>query len=95
MQGGLVLIPAEYTIELAAPGMRARPSQRDDSGNELRMFDLEGIAPGHALRLTVRGLPTHDEVGKWIAGVLVALLVAAGIVAARRPRGAAVVEKAG
>jgi hypothetical protein len=95
MQGGLVLIPAEYTIDLSAPGLRARPSQRDDSGNELRMFDLEAIAPGHALRLTVRGLPTHDEVGKWIAGVLVALLVAAGIVAARRPRGAAVLQKAG
>jgi hypothetical protein len=94
MQGGLVLIPAEYTIDLSAPGMRSRPSQRDDSGNELRMFDLDTIAPGHALRLTVRGLPTHDEVGKWIAGVLVALLIAAGIVLARRPRGA-VVEKAG
>lgn len=95
MQGGLVLIPAEYTIDLSAPGMRARPPQRDDSGSELRMFDLDAVAPGHALRLTVRGLPTHDEVGKWIAGVLVALLIAAGMVAARRPRGAAVVEKAG
>lgn len=95
MQGGLVLIPAEYPIDLSAPGLRARPAQRDDDGNELRMFDLDAVAPGHALRLTIRGLPTHDEAGKWIAGILVAILVAAGIVAARRPRGAMAPHEAG
>lgn len=95
MQGGLVLMPAEYTVDLSAPGLRARPSQRDDSGNELRMFDLDAVAPGHALRLTVHGLPTHDVTGKWIAGVLAALLVVAGIVAARRPRVAPALHKAG
>jgi hypothetical protein len=95
MQGGLVLIPAEYTIDLSAPGLRRRAAERDDSGNELRMFDLDAIPPGHALRLTVHGIPTHDQVGKWIAGVLVALLIAAGAVAVRRPRGAAVLHKAG
>lgn len=91
MQGGLVLIPAEYTIDLSAPGLRVRAPERDDSGNELRMFDLDAIPPGHALRLTVHGLPTHDQVGKWIAGVLVALLIVAGGIAVRRPRGAVVV----
>jgi hypothetical protein len=48
------------------------------------------------LRLTVHGLPTHDGVGKWIAAALVALLIAAGIVASARPRGAIPVgDKAG
>lgn len=86
MQGGLVLMPAEYTVGLSAPGLRNRPPQRDDNGNELRLFDLDAVPPGHALRLTVHGLPTHDRVGKWIAAVLVALLVAAGMVAVARPR---------
>jgi hypothetical protein len=86
MKGGLVLMPAEYTIGLSSPGLRVRPNQRDDSGNELSMFDLDAVAPGHALRLTVHGLPTHDQAGKWIAGVLVALLIVAGIVALARPR---------
>jgi hypothetical protein len=96
MQGGLVLVPAEYTISLSAPGLRPRAAERDDSGNELRLYDLDAVPAGHALRLTVRGLPTHDETGKWIAGVLVALLILAGIVAAARPRPATLVpDKAG
>jgi len=95
MQGGLVLIPAEYTIDLSSPGLRSRAAERDENGNELRMFDLDAIPPGHALRLTMRGLPTHDQVGKWIAAFLVALLIAAGIVAAGRPRGTPALHKAG
>jgi hypothetical protein len=86
MQGGLVLVPADYPIKLSAPGMRTRPTERDDNGNELRMFDLDAVEPGHALRLTVHGLPTHDQSGKWIVGVLAALLVLAGIAAVVRPR---------
>jgi hypothetical protein len=89
MQGGLVLVPADYSIALSAPGLRARANERDDSGNELRLFDLDAVQPGHALRLTVHGLPTHDETGKWIAGILVGLLILAGIVATARPRVAA------
>jgi hypothetical protein len=96
MQGGLVLVPADYTIALSAPGLRARANERDDSGNELRLFDLDAIQPGHALRLTVHGLPTHDETGKWIAGILVVLLILAGGVAAARSRVAVpAVNKAG
>lgn len=86
MQGGLVLVPAEYRVRLSAVGLRARPAERDDSGNELRLYDLDQVAPGQALHLTVHDLPTHDDVGKWIAGGLVALLIALGIVAVARPR---------
>jgi hypothetical protein len=90
LQGGLVLVPSEYSISLSAPGLRARPSERDDNGNELRMFELDSVAPGQALRLTVLGLPTRHQTGKWIAGALAGLLVAAGFVTARRPREAVV-----
>ena len=86
LEGGLVLIPGEFSIGLSAPGLRARPPERDDNGNELRMFELDAVAPGQALRLSVLGLPTRQQTGKWLAGVLAGLLVAAGLVAARRPR---------
>jgi hypothetical protein len=86
LQGGLVLVPGEYTIGLSAPGLRAHPPERDDNGNELRMFELDSVAPGQALRLTVLGLPTRQQTGKWIAAVLAGLLVAGGVVASRRPR---------
>jgi hypothetical protein len=88
MEGGMLLVPGAYAIGLSAPGLRARPPERDDAGNDLRSFDLESVPPGHALRLTVRGLPTHDQAGKWIAGILAGLLVAGGIVAAARSRAA-------
>jgi hypothetical protein len=58
----------------------------------MRMYDLEAVAPGQALRMTVRGLPTRNQVGKWIAAGLVGLLIIAGIVAMRRPRVAVPVE---
>jgi hypothetical protein len=96
IQGGSVLVPAEFRVELSAPGLRTRPPERDEAGNNLRTFDLDAVAPGHALRLTVRGLPTHDRSGRWIAGVLVGLLILAGIVATARPRGRnSVADKAG
>lgn len=84
LQGALVLIPGESSIDLSAPGIRTRPPERDDNGNELRMYDLDAVMPGHALRLTVRGLPTRSQVGKWIAAGLVGLLIIAGLLAARR-----------
>jgi hypothetical protein len=86
LQGGLVLVPSEYTIGLSAPGLRAHPPERDDNGNELRMFELDSVVPGQALHLTVLGLPTRQQTGKWIAAVLAGLLVAGGVVASRRPR---------
>ena len=97
LDGGLILIPSEYHLTVSAPGLRTRPTERDDAGNQLRTFDLDAVAAGQTLRLTVHGLPTHDRIGKWIAGVLVALLILAGIVAAARPHGVAISlgEKAG
>ena len=89
LQGATAMIPATNSVALSAPGLRARPAERDDNGNDLRMYELDSVAPGRSLRLTVYGLPTHGQTGKWIAGLLAGLLVAGGIVAVRRPRKAA------
>ena len=86
MQGGVAMIPATPTVGISAPGIRPRPAERDDNGNELRMYDLDTVPAGQPLRLTVYGLPTRGQTGKWIAGVLVALLVVAGVVTVRRRR---------
>ena len=86
LQGGLVLVPADHPLGLLAPGLRARASEHDENGNELHIFELDAVPAGQALRLTVMGLPTHSQTGRWIAAVLAGLLVAGGIVAARRPR---------
>ena len=86
LQGGLILVPDQIPITLSAPGMRTLAPAHDDDGNVMRMYDLEAVAPGQALRMTVRGLPTRNQVGKWIAAGLVGLLIIAGIVAMRRPR---------
>jgi hypothetical protein len=47
---------------------------------------LASVPPGQPLRLTVTGLPRQPRAGKWVVGVLATLLVAAGVVALRRPR---------
>lgn len=86
LQGGLVMLPVMASVGLSAPGLRARPAERDDNGNELRMYDLDSVAPGRPLRLTVYGLPTRSQTGKSIAGVLAGLLVLAGVVAIRKPQ---------
>jgi hypothetical protein len=86
MQGGLVMIPATLAVGLSAPGIRTRPAERDDNGTELRVYDLDSLPAGQPLRLVVYGLPTRGQAGKWIAGILAALLVAGGVIAARRPR---------
>ena len=86
LQGGLVLVPADHPMGLAAPGLRTRSPERDENGNELRIFELDAVPAGQALRLTVLGLPMHSQTGRWIAAVLAGLLVAGGIVVARLPR---------
>lgn len=96
MAGGIVMVPGENPVTLAAPGLRTRPSERDDNGNQLRLYDLDAVPPGQALRLTVRGLPTREQAGKWIVAALAGMLVVAGVFGARRPRSAvAVGDKAG
>ena len=86
LQGGLAMIPGDLGVGLSAPGLRARPPERDDNGNELHMFELYPLVPGQPLRLTVLGLPTRQQTGKWVAGLLAGLLVLTGFVAALRPR---------
>jgi hypothetical protein len=85
LQGGVVMIPGDFAIGLSSPGLRTRPPERDDNGNDLRMFEMDSVAPGQALHLTVLGLPTRQATGKWIAAMLAGLLVAGGVVASRRP----------
>jgi hypothetical protein len=86
LQGAFAMIPALKDVALSAPGIRPRPSERGDSGVELRTYELDSLAPGQPLRLTVVGLPTRSQAGKWIALALVGLLVGAGIAAVRRRR---------
>lgn len=90
LQGGVVMVPALPAVGLSASGLRARPPERDDNGNELQMYDLDTVPAGHALRLTVTGLPTRDQVGKWVASILVAIIVGIGIFASARSRTSAV-----
>jgi hypothetical protein len=86
LHGGVAMIQATHTVGLSAPGLRARPAERDDSGNELRSYELGSLPAGQALHLTVYGLPTRGRSGKWLALGLVSVLVVVGIAAARRPR---------
>jgi hypothetical protein len=92
MQGGVAMVQATQDVGLSAPGIRARPAERDDNGNDLRMYELDSVPAGQPLRLVVFGLPAHEQTGKWIAGILAGLLVVAGAFAARRPHGAAPAE---
>jgi hypothetical protein len=86
MAGGLVMVPGQFPITLHAPGLREKAPERDDSGGTLRIYELDTILPGGALRLTLLGLPTRPKTGKWIAGGLCLLLIAGGIVGIRRAR---------
>jgi hypothetical protein len=86
LQGGIAMIQAVQGVGLSAPGIRTQPPERDDNGNELRMYDLDGVTAGQPLRLIVFGLPAREQTGKWIAGLLAGLLVLGGIVVARKPR---------
>lgn len=86
LHGGVAMIQANHTVGLSAPGLRARPAERDDNGTELRSYELASLPAGQALHLTVYGLPTRGRIGKWLALGLVSVLVVGGIAAARRPR---------
>jgi hypothetical protein len=86
LHGGVAMIQASHTVGLSAPGLRARPAERDDNGNELRSYDLASLTAGQALHLTVYGLPTRGRTGKWIALGLVSVLLVVGIAVAGRPR---------
>jgi hypothetical protein len=86
LQGGVVMIPAVGAVGLSAPGLGARSPERDDNGAELRTYALGSLAPGQPLHLTVYGIPTRGQAGKWIASVLVGLLVLAAVALARKPR---------
>lgn len=86
LQGGLVLVPAEQPVRLSASGLRTLAPERDENGNELRIYELDAVPAGQALHLTVLGLPTHSRTGRWVAAMLAGMIVAGGIVAARRPR---------
>ena len=86
MAGGLVMIPGQFPVTIAAPGLREKPPEHDESGATLRIYELDSIPPGGALRLTILGLPTRPKFGKYIAGGICLLLIAGGIFAIRRTR---------
>jgi hypothetical protein len=84
LAGGMLMVPGQFPLTLSAPGLREKPAEKDDSGAILRVFELDAIAPGAALRLTISGLPKRPVAGKLIAGGISLLLVAAGILGALR-----------
>jgi hypothetical protein len=79
MEGGLIMLPGDSPIRLSAPGLHGESQERDDNGNQLRLYELGGLAPGQPLHLTVHNLPTRDRTGKIVVAVLAALLVLAGV----------------
>jgi hypothetical protein len=84
--GVRLLIPANANLTVEAAGLRPQPDAKDAQGNVVKIFDLDNIAPGSALALTVGGLPAVAHTGRNIAGVLCLLLVAAAVVASPRSR---------
>ena len=94
LAGGMLMVPAQFPLTISAPGLREKPAEKDDAGLTLRIFELDAIAPGSALRLTISGLPKRPLVGKLITGGICLLLVGAGILGARRAKGSSTASAA-
>jgi hypothetical protein len=89
MEGVRLLVPANANLTVEAPGLRPQPDAKDAQGNVVKLYDLDNIAPGSALAVTISGLPAIDRKGRNIAAVLCLLLIVAAVVAGQRPRQAA------
>jgi hypothetical protein len=86
VEGVRLLIPANANLNIEAAGLRPQPDAKDAQGNVVRIFDLDDIAPGGTLAITIRGLPAIDRTGRNIAGALCLLLVVAAVVGSPRSR---------
>jgi hypothetical protein len=75
---------AGLVIEGAGIG---QPQSRELNGRKYWVMPMEAIAPGQSLSFVVKGLPSADNGGRVIAGVLALLLVAAALIFGRRPAG--------
>jgi hypothetical protein len=84
LEGVRLLVPANANLGIEAPGLRPQPDAKDGQGNVVKLYDLDNIAPGAALTVTVSGLPAISHTGRNIAGVLCLLLIAAAVVASPR-----------
>jgi len=85
-EGVRLLVPANANLTVEAAGMRPQPDAKDAQGNVVKIFDLDNIAPGGALALTVRGLPAIAHTGRNIAGILCLLMVVAALIFSPRSR---------
>lgn len=86
LEGALLLVPESAKLTPEAVGLRAGEVKADAQGNKVKLYDLDPIAPGGTLALTVRGLPALDRTGRNITGVLCLVLVLAAVVGFQRPR---------
>lgn len=89
-QSQLAVLKTDNMVLTPPAGTKAPDVRRADDGREYYVLADLQIAPGDALRFKVAGLPVPAHWEGWVralAGVLVSLLVALGVVAAtRRPR---------
>ena len=84
LEGVRLLVPANANLSIEAPGLRPQPDAKDGQGNVVKLYDLDNIAPGAALTVTVSGLPAISHTGRNVAGVLCLLLIAAAVAASPR-----------
>jgi hypothetical protein len=87
LEGALLLIPGNANLTPEAPGLKYEGERADAQGHAVKIYDLDAIAPGGTLALTVRGLPALNRRGRNVAAFLCLLLVGAAVVgSARKPQ---------
>jgi hypothetical protein len=86
MRSPLILIPAATRLGVNGSGVRKLPDQKDSQGSVVNLYELDEIAPGGALQLTVTGLPALDRRARTVVGFLCLGLMAAAILGSRRPK---------
>ncbi len=82
----VVVLPASSGLSVEAPGMTSRPDRKTADGETVKEYELPPIEPGGTLLLAISGFPTRKRPGQAFTAVLCLLLLAAGVVASRRPR---------
>jgi hypothetical protein len=93
MEGPVVMIPAAAGLTLGAPGMKALPSQDDDRGGKMLVFELPSVPRNGVLTLSLVGLPSPNALGKTVAGILAAALFLGAVLGIRRPKSASKAAK--
>jgi len=85
IESPLVMVPETAHLTLTAPGLQAMPSQTDDRGARMQLFQFASVPRNGVLSIAISGLPARGSLGKTIATVLVAALAFAAMLGLRRP----------